>query len=84
MEIEPPFKKQKKDIKYLWRNNCCQKTQNIYYYENENGKTIWGNIVSDENPYSESSIYSEGVVIIGIAHKYIKTEYKSNLKLKQI
>lgn len=72
------LKKQKMDIKYLWKNNGNQETQNLYFYENENGETIWGNIVSDdEYPYSESSIYSEGAVKIGIAHKYIKTVNQS-------
>jgi len=83
MAVKPPFKKQKTTIKYLWRNNGCQETQNLYFYENENGETIWGNIVSDdEYPYSESSIYSEGAVRIGIAHKYIKSVNQNNFLLK--
>lgn len=78
MAVKPPFKKQKTTIKYLWRNNGCQKTQNLYFYENENGEIICGNIVSEEYPYSESSIYSEGAVRIGIAHKYIKSVNQTN------
>ena len=85
MDFESPFKKQKMDIKYLWRNSGCQKTQNIYYYENEKKELIWGNIISDdEYPYSESSIYSDGAVRIGIAHKYIKTLNQSPLDLQDI
>jgi hypothetical protein len=82
MEVESPFKKQKIDIKYLWRNIGCQKTQNLYYYENENGELIWGNLVGgDNNPYNESSIYRDGAVRIGIAYKYVKSVNQCDFNL---
>lgn len=68
--------------KYLWLNSHNQSVQDIYVYLNEEGKEIWGNIVTDsslENPYSEISIYHvPHSVCKGRAVKYIKT-IKNNL-----
>ena len=46
--------------KYLWLNFSEQTGQNLYCYLNENGKKIYGNILtssSTEHPYSEHSIH---------------------------
>jgi len=63
--------------KYLWLNLHDQSNQNIYVYLNEEGKEIWGNIVTDsplDNPYSEMSIYHDPPAICkGQAVKYLKT-----------
>jgi len=63
--------------KYLWLNLHDQSNQNIYVYLNEEGKEIWGNIVSDsstESPYSEMSIYHDPPAICkGQAVKYVRT-----------
>lgn len=62
--------------KYLWLNLHDQSNQNIYVYLNEEGKEIWGNIVSHsstESPYSENSIYHDPPAICkGQAVKYIR------------
>ena len=63
--------------KYLWLNSHNQSNQNIYVYLNEEGKEIWGNIVTDsstENPYSEMSIFHDPPAICkGQVVKYVKT-----------
>ena len=62
--------------KYLWLNLHDQSNQNIYVYLNEEGKEIWGNIVTDsstESPYSENSIYHDPPAICkGQAVKYVR------------
>ena len=62
--------------KYLWLNLHDQSNQNIYVYLNEEGKEIWGNIVTDsstESPYSENSIYYNPPAICkGQAVKYVR------------
>ena len=51
--------------------------QNIYVYLNEEGKEIWGNIITNsplENPYSEMSIFHDPPAICkGQAVKYVRT-----------
>ena len=63
--------------KYLWMNLLDQSVQDIYVYLNEEGKEIWGNIVTDsstENPYSKNSIYyNSNNICRGRAVEYIKT-----------
>lgn len=62
--------------KYLWLNLHDQSNQNIYIYLNEEGKEIWGNIITNsplENPYSEMSIYRDPPAICkGRVVKYVR------------
>ena len=63
--------------KYLWMNLRDQSIQNIYVYLNEEGKEIWGNIITNsplENPYSENSIFHDPPAICkGQVVKYVRT-----------